>query len=325
MRPNRRQTLQLTAGTIALPSIVRSAFARSYPSRPVHWIVGFAPGGGNDIVARVMGQWLSERLGQSFVIENRPGAATNLATETVVNASPDGYTLLLASVQNATNASLFANLKFNFIRDIAPIAGIMRTPEILVVNPSVPAHTVPELVAYAKANPSKINMSSAGNGAMGHLAGERFMAVAGVKFVHVPYRGNGPALAALLGGEVDLSFPALPPVLQYIRAGKLRGLAVTSAVRWETLPDVPAISEFFPDYEATSFYGAAAPKGTPSEVIDKLNREINAGLSDEKLKLRLADLGGAPMPGTPADFGKLVTDETERWRGIIEAANIKLG
>jgi tripartite-type tricarboxylate transporter receptor subunit TctC len=319
----RRQFLRLTSGAAALPVDLRIAWAQTYPSRPVRWIVGFAPSGGNDIVARLMGQWLSERLGQPFVIENRPGAGTNIATEVVVNAPPDGYTLLLAGIPNAFNASLFGKLNFNFIRDIASVAGIMRVPEVMVVNPSVPANSVPEFIAYAKANPGKVNMASAGTGGGTHLAGELFKMMAGVNLVHVPYRGNGPALAALLGGQVEVLFPSLPSSIEYIRTGKLRGLAVTSAMRSEALPDVPSVGEFVPGYEISAWYGVGAPKGTPAEVIDKLNREINEILASPKAKARLADLGGTALVGSPADFGKYIADETEKWGNVIRALNIK--
>ena len=292
-------------------------------SRPVRWIVGFAPGGGNDIVARLMGQWLSERLGRPFVIENRPGAGTNIATEVVVNAPPDGYTLLLAGIPNAFNASLFGKLNFNFIRDIAPVAGIIRMPLVMVVNPSVPAKTIPEFIAYAKANPGKVNMASAGTGGGSHLAGELFKAMAGVNLVHVPYRSNGPAIVALLGGQAEVLFPSLSSSIEYIRTGKLRGLAVTSAMRSEAVPELPTVGEFVPGYEISAWYGVGAPKGTPNEVIDKLNREINEILVDPKAKARLADLGGAALVGSPADFGKLIADETEKWTKVIRPLNIK--
>ena len=323
MKLLRRQFLHLAAGATALPAISRVARAQAYPSRPVHWIVGFAPGGGNDIVARLMGQWLSERLGQPFVIENRPGAGTNIATEVVVNAPPDGYTLLLAGIPNAFNASLFGKLNFDFIRDIAPVAGIMRVPDVMVVNPSVPANTVPEFIAYAKANPGKVNMASAGTGGGTHLAGELFKIMAGVNLMHVPYRSNGYALTALLGGQVDVLFPSLSSSIEYIRTGKLRGLAVTIAMRSEALPDLPTVSEFVPGYEISAWYGVGAPKGTAAEVIDKLNREINVILADPNAKARLADLGGTPLVGSPADFGKYIADETEKWGKVIQALNIK--
>jgi tripartite-type tricarboxylate transporter receptor subunit TctC len=319
----RRKFLHLAAGAAALPAVSRVARAQAYPTRPVRWIVGFAPGGGNDIIARLMGQWLSERLGQQFVIENRPGAGTNIATEVVVNAPPDGYTLLLAGIPNAFNASLFGKLNFNFIRDIAPVAGIIRMPLVMVVNPSVPANTVPEFIAYAKANPGKVNMASAGTGGGTHLAGELFKTMAGVNLVHVPYRSNGPALVALLGGQAEVLFPSLSSSIEYIRTGKLRGLAVTTAMRSEAMPELPTVGEFVPGYEISAWYGAGAPKGTPTEVIDKLNREINEILADPKAKARLADLGGTVLAGSPADFGKFIADETEKWGKVIRAANIK--
>jgi tripartite-type tricarboxylate transporter receptor subunit TctC len=324
MKLPRRQFLRLTAGAAALSAASRIAAAQTYPSRPVRWIVGFAAGGGNDIVARLMGQWLSERTGQPFFIENRPGAGTNIATEVVVNAPPDGYTLLFVGLPNASNASLFDTLSFNFIRDIAPIAGIMRVPNVLVVNPSVPAKTVPEFIAYAKSNPGKVNMASAGTGSGSHLAGELFKIMAGINLVHVPYRGNGPALTAVLGGQVEVQFPSPPSSIEYIRTGKLRGLGVTSAMRSEALPDLPAIGEFVPGYEMSAWFGAAAPKGTPADVIDKINNEINAGLADPKLRARLADLGDTPLALSPAEFGKLIADETEKWGKVMRAANIKL-
>jgi tripartite-type tricarboxylate transporter receptor subunit TctC len=323
MKLPRRQFLHLAAGAAAFPIMSRVALALDYPSRPVRWIVGFAPGGGNDIVARLMGQWLSERLGQPFVIENRPGAGTNIATEVVVNAPPDGYTLLLAGIPNAFNASLFGKLNFNFIRDIVPIAGILRVPNVMVVNPSVPANTVPEFIAYAKAHAGKVNMASAGTGGGTHLSGELFKMMAGVNLMHVPYRGNGPALTALLGGQVDVLFPSLPSSIEYIRTGKLRGLAVTSAMRSEALPDLPTVGEFVPGYEISSWYGVGAPKGTPTEVIDKLNREINAILADPKAKAQLADLGGTVLVGSPADFGKLIAEETEKWGKVVKFTGIK--
>jgi tripartite-type tricarboxylate transporter receptor subunit TctC len=285
--------------------------------------VPFAPSGGTDIAARLIGQWLSERLGQPFVIENRPGGGTNIATEVVVNAPPDGYTLLLAGIPNAFNASLFGKLNFNFIRDIAPVAGIMRVPNVMVVHPSVPATTVPEFIAYAKANPGKVNMASGGTGGAAHLSGELFKMMAGVNLVHVPYRGNGPALVALLGGQVEVQFPSLPSSIEYIRTGKLRGLAVTSAMRSEALPDLPTVGEFVPGYEISTWYGVGAPKGTPAEVIDKLNREINEILADPKAKARLADLGGTALVGSPADFGKFIADETEKWGKVVRALNHK--
>jgi len=323
MKLLRRQFLRLAAGAAALPAASRIAQAQTYPSRPVRWIVGFAPGGGNDIVARLMGQWLSERTGQPFIIENRPGGGTNIATEAVVNAAPDGYTLLLVGLPNASNATLFAKLNFNFIRDIAPAAGIIHIPNVLVLNPSVPAKTVPEFIAYAKARPGKINMASAGNASAGHLCGELFKMMAGVNLVHVPYRGNGPALTDLLGGQVEVSFPSLPSSIEYIKAGRLRGLAVTSAKRSEALPDLPTIGEFIPGYEMSAWFGVGLPKGTPAEVINKINKEINAALADPKMMARFTELGGIAIGGSPADFGSLIADETEKWAKVVRAANIK--
>jgi tripartite-type tricarboxylate transporter receptor subunit TctC len=319
----RRAFLHLVAGAAALPAAARIARAETYPSRPVRLVVGFAPGGGNDIVARIMGQWLSQRTGQQFFIENRPGAGTNIATEVVVNASPDGYTLLLAGLPNAYNAALYDKLKFNFIRDVVPVAGVARGPLVMVLHPSVPAKTVPEFIAYAKANPGKVNMASSGTGGGGHLAGELFKMMAGVDLVHVPYRGNGPALAALLGGQVEVLFPTLASSIAYIRAGTLRGLAVTGAMRSDALPDLPTVGEFVPGYEVTAWYGVGAPKGTPAEVIDKLNNEIDAGLADPEMMARFADLGDVPMPMSPAAFGKLIADETEKWGKVVKFAGIK--
>ena len=319
----RRQFLHLAAGAAALPAVSRIARAQTYPTRPVRIIVGFAAGGPTDIAARLIGQWLSERLGQQFVIENRPGAGSNIGTEAVVRAPPDGYTLLLVGTPNAINATLYDNLNFNFIRDIAPVASIMRAQGVMVVNPSVPAKTVPEFIAYAKANPGKINMASAGNGSPPHISGELFKLMAGVNMVHVPYRGGGPALTDLLGGQVQVMFEPDVSSIEYIRAGKLRALAVTTATRSEALPDIPTVGEFVPGYEASGWYGVGAPKDTPAEIVDKLNREINAGLADPKIKERLADLGGVPMPMTPAEFGKLIADETEKWGKVIRAANIQ--
>ena len=324
MELGRRKFLRVTAGAATLTAVPRFASAQVYPTRPVRWIVAVAPGGGNDIFARLMGQWLSERLGQPFIVENRPGGGNNIGTEAVVKAPPDGYTLLLASSNNASNAALYDNLSFNFIRDIAPVAGIALTTLVMVVNPSVPAKDIPEFVAYAKANPGKVNMASAGAGGIGHLAGALFKMMAGVNLFHVPYRGNGPALTALLGGEVDVLFPSLASSIEYIKTGKLRGLAVTSALRSDTIPELASVGEFIPGYEISTWYGVGAPKGTPAEVIDKLNREINAGLADPKLKARFADLGDVPMPMAPAEFGKLVADETEKLGKVVKFAGIKV-
>jgi tripartite-type tricarboxylate transporter receptor subunit TctC len=323
MKLLRRQFLHLSAAAAALPAVSRIARAENYPTRPVHLIVGFAAGGPNDISARLMGQWLSERLGQQFVVENRPGAGGNVATELVVRAPADGYTLLLVPAPAAINATLYDNLSFNFIRDIAPVAGILRVPEVMVVNPSVPANTVPEFIAYAKANPGKINMASAGNGSVPHVAGELFKFMAGVDLVRVGYRGGGPALIDLLGGQVQVMFEPTLSTIAYIRAGRLRALAVTSATRSPALPDVPSMSEFIPGYDATAWFGIGAPKDTPTEIIGRLNTEVNAGLADPKIKERLADLGGVPMPMTPVEFGKLIADETEKWSKVVRAANIK--
>jgi tripartite-type tricarboxylate transporter receptor subunit TctC len=320
----RRQFLHLTTGAAALPAVSRIARAQAYPSRPVHWIVGFAPGGGNDIVARLMGQWLSERTGQQFVIENRPGAGTNIATEAVVNAPPDGYTLLLAGAPNAINATLYEKLNFNFIRDIVPVASISRDPNVMVVNPSFPAKTVPEFIAYAKANPGKISFASPGNGTGSHMSGELFKMMTGVNMVHVPYRGTAPVITDLLGGQVQVSFVSMPGSIEYIRAGKLRPLAVTSATRSTELPDIPTVGEFVPGYEASLFYGVGAPKDTPAEIIEKLSKEINAGLADPKMKARLVDLGGTVLTGSPAEFAKLIADETEKWGKVIKFAGIKV-
>jgi tripartite-type tricarboxylate transporter receptor subunit TctC len=323
--PYRRQFLLLAAGAAALPAVSRVARAQSYPSRPVHIIVGFAAGGGYDIVARLMGQWLSERLGQPFVIENRPGAGTNIATQAVVNAPPDGDTLLLVGSTNAINATFYRKLNFNFIRDIAPIASITRQPQVMLTNPSFAAKTIPEIIDYAKANPGQVNFSSPGIGSISHLSGELFKMMAGVDLVHVPFAGNSPALTALLGGQIEVSFASLPSSIEFIRTGKLRGLAVTSAMRSEAAKDVPTIGEFVPGYEVSAWYGVGAPKGTPAEVIDKLNKEINASLADPKLSARLAELGGTVFALSPVDFGKFIADETEKWGEVIRALNIKAG
>jgi tripartite-type tricarboxylate transporter receptor subunit TctC len=324
MTLSRRRFQRLAACVIALPIAVGPAGAQAWPARPVRWIVGYAPGGGNDIVARLMGQWLSERLGQTFVIENKPGAATNIAAEFVVNAAPDGYTVLLVGQPNAINATLYDTLPFNFIRDIAPVAGIMTVPNVVVVNPSFPAKTIPEFIAYAKANPGRINMASAGNGSAAHLAGELFKSMTGVNMVHVPYRGQAPAIADLLSGQVQVLFATSPASMEFIKTGKLKALAVTTAARAEALPDLPTVADSVPGYEASAWYGLGAPQKTPAEIIDRLNKETNAGLADAKLKVRLADLGGTLIPGSPADFGKLIADETEKWGKVIRAANIKL-
>jgi tripartite-type tricarboxylate transporter receptor subunit TctC len=323
MKLHRRTFLQLTAAGVAAPAFAHLALAEDYPTRPVRIVAGFAAGGGVDITARLIGQWLNERLGQSFVVENRTGAGGNIGTEAVVTAAPDGYTLLLATVPNAVNASLYNNLKFNFIRDIAPVAGIISVPMFVMVHPSVPAKTVPELIAYAKANPGKVNMASAGNGSAPHMAGELFKMMAGVNLVHVPYRGQGPALTDLLGGEVQVLFATAPGTTDYVATGKLRALAVTTATRAQVLPDVPPVSDFVPGYETSQWYGMCAPGRTPAEIIGKLNQEINAAIADPGMKARLAAIGGEPLPGTPAEFGKLISDETEKWAKVVQAAGLK--
>jgi tripartite-type tricarboxylate transporter receptor subunit TctC len=319
----RRNFLHLAAGAATLPAVSGIARAQGYPTRPVRWVVGLAAGGGADILARLMGQWLSGRLDQQFVIENRPGAGTNIATETVVRASPDGYTLLMVLPPNAVNASLYEKLNFDFIRDIAPVAGIIRTPLVMEVNPSLPAKTVPEFIAYAKANPGRISMASAGNGTSGHVAGELFKMMADIDMVHVPYRGGAPAITELLGGQVQVLFDPINSSSEYIRAGKLRALAVTTANRSEAFPDIPTVGDSVPGYEASAFFGVGAPKNTPAEIIEKLNTQINAGLADPQLKARLADLGGAVLPGSPADFGKLIAEETAKWAKVVKFAGIK--
>jgi tripartite-type tricarboxylate transporter receptor subunit TctC len=323
MKLPRRQFLHLIAGAAALPAVSRFAWAQTYPTRPVRLIAPVAPGGAGDILARLMGQWLSERLGQPFIIENRPGGGNNIGTEAVVRAPADGYTLLLAGTPNTVNVTLHEKLNFNFIRDIAPVAGVIRGSFVMVVNPSVPAKSVPEFIAYAKANPRKLNMASAGNGTASHVAGELFKMMAGVDMVHVPYRGGGPALNELLGGQVQVMFPTTVSSIGYIRSGRLRALAVTAATRSDALPDIPTVGEFLLDYEASNWFGVGAPKATPAEIVEKLNKEINAGLADRKLNARLADLGGDVLALSPADFGKLIADETEKWGKVIRAANIK--
>jgi tripartite-type tricarboxylate transporter receptor subunit TctC len=323
MKLRRRQFLHFAAAAAALPAASRIARAQSYPTRPVHLIVGFAAGGGADITARLIGQWLSDRLGQSFVIENRPGADSNIGTGVVVNAAPDGYMLLLALVPNAVNAALYEKLNFNFIRDIAPVAGIIRVPQVVLVNPSVPAKTIPEFIAYAKANPGKVNLASAGSGSAPHMAGELFNAMAGIKMVHVPYRGQAPALTDLLGGQVQVLFATTPGTTDFIKSGKLRALAVTTASRAEVLPDLPPVGDFLAGYEASQWYGVCAPKNTPVEIIDRLNKEINAALADPRMKARFADIGGEPLAGLPAAFGKLIADETEKWAKVVKFAGLK--
>ena len=323
MKTHRRRFLHLAAGAALLPAALRRAFAQAYPARPVHLICAYAAGGPNDITARLIGQWLSDRLGQQFIIDNRTGAGGNIGTEAVVRAPADGYTLLLTSSSNAVNDTLYDNLSFNFSRDIAPVASIVRVPNVMVVNPSVPAQTVPEFIAYAKANPGKINMATAGSGSITHMSGELFKLMAGVNLVAVAYRGGGPALIDLLGGQVQVMFEPTLSAIEYIRAGKLRALAVTSAMRSEVLPDLPTIGEFVPGYEASQWYGMGAPKSTPAEVIGRLNNEINAGLADPRLKARFADLGGIPTPMTPAEFASFIANETDKWGKVVKAGHIK--
>jgi tripartite-type tricarboxylate transporter receptor subunit TctC len=323
MKLPRRKFLHVVAGAAALPAVARLASAQAYPTRPVRLVVGAPAGGGIDIVARLLGQWLADRLGQPFIVENRPGAGTNIATEAVVKAPPDGHTLLSAFSSNAINATLYERLNFNFIRDIAPVAGVMRVPNVMLVHPSVPATTISEFIAHARANPGKISMASGGIGTPGHVAGELFKMMTGVNLVHVPYRGAAPALTDLLGGQVQVYFPGMTASLEYIRAGKLRALAVTTATRSEALPDLPTMGEFVPGFEASQWYGVGAPKKTPAEIIDRLNKEINAALDDPKIKDRFSELGGMILGGSPADFGKLLADETEKWAKVIKFAGIK--
>ncbi|MFZ1093583.1 MAG: tripartite tricarboxylate transporter substrate binding protein [Xanthobacteraceae bacterium] len=324
MKLPRRRFLRLAAGAAALPAVSRIARAQTYPSRPVRVIVPFAPAGTTDILARLIGQWLSEQLGQSFIVENRPGASTMIGTEAVVRAPADGYTLILAATASAINTTLYEKkISYDFLRDIAPIAGILRVPNVVVVHPSLPVRTIPELIAYAKANPGRINVESPGAGTSSHLAGELFKVMTGVDMIHVQYRGNGPALIDLLAGQVQVGFDTMPASIAYVRAGKLRALAVSTVTRSQTLPDLPTVSEFVPGYESSGYFGLGAPGKTPAEIIDKLNREVNAGLADPKLRAQLTDLGGMILAGSPADFRKLIDDETEKWGKVIRAANIK--
>jgi tripartite-type tricarboxylate transporter receptor subunit TctC len=309
----------------ALPLVTpESASALDYPTKPVRWIVGYTPGGATDIVARIMGQWLSERLGKQFIIENKPGAGNNIGTEAVVNAAPDGYTVLLINPANAINATLYPRLHFNFIERIAPVGGVIRAPNVMEVHPSVPAKTVAEFIAYAKANPDKINWATSGNGTSVHLSGELFKLMTGVQLTNVPYRGSAPALTDMLSGQVQVMFDNMPPSLPHIQAGKLRALGVTTSTRSETLPDVPTVAETVPGYEASAFFGMGAPKGTPLEIIEVLNREINAGLANPRIKARLAELGGMSIGGTPADFGKLIAEETAKWEKVIKDGGVQL-
>ena len=323
MRLPRRRFLHLAAGCVVLPVASRVARAQAYPTRPVHLIIGYTPGGSADLTARLMGQWLSDRLGQTIVVDSRPGGGTIIATEAVVHAPPDGYTLLLVAPANAINASLYEKLNHDFIRDVAPVAAINRFPNVMEVNPSVPVTTVPEFIAYAKANPGKLNMASSGNGSTIHVSGELFKMMTGVNMIHVPYRGAAPALTDMLGGQVQVMFDNIPSSIGYLRAGKLRALAVTGATRSPLLPDVPTVGDFIPGYEASAWYGIGAPKDTPAEIVTKLNAEINAGLADPQLKARFAELGAETMPMTPSGFEKFIADETEKWAKVVKFAGIR--
>ena len=323
MNHSRRQFFRQVAGGVALAAIPQATYAQEYPSRPVRWLLGYTAGGTTDIISRLVTQPLTERLGQPFVIEPRPGAGTNLATEFVVRAAPDGYTLLFVGAPNAINASLYSNLNFNFVRDIAPVAGIASVPMVLIVHPSVPATTIPELLAYAKANPRKINMASSGIGTTPHLAGELFRMMAGVDIQHIPYRGAAPALTDLLAGQVQLYFSTTPSSIEYIRTGRVRGLAVTTATRLDVLPDLPAISEFVQGYEASAWYGVGAPRETSRQIVDKLNREINVVLADSKLKSKFDDLGCVLIKSSPAEFGRMIAEETEKWGRVVKFAGLR--
>jgi len=323
MKLPRRNFLHLAAGAAALPVASRVAWAQTYPARPVRIIVTTTPGGAPDILARLMGPWLSERLGQQFVVENRPGGGSNIGTEAVVRAPPDGHTLLLVTTNNAINMTLYDKLNFNFIRDVAPVAGVVRVPNVMEVNPSFPAKTAPEFIAYAKANPNKLNFGSGGNGTASHMQFELFKLMSGVSMVHVSYRGSAPALTDLLSGQIQLMFDPMPSSIGHIKAGKLRALAVTTATRSEVLPDLPTLRDFVPGYEASTWFGIVAPTNTPAEIIEKLNNAINAGLADPKIKSRLAEMGGMLLAGSPADFGKLIAEETDKWGQVIRTANIK--
>ena len=320
----RRQFLQLAAGAAVLPAVSTIAKAQAYPSRPVRLIIGYTPGGSADLTARLMGQWLSERLGQPFVIENRPGGGTNIATEAVVRAPSDGYTLLLAAPANAVNATLYDKLNFNFLRDVEPVAGIIRFPNVVVVNPQVPVKSIPELIAYAKANPGKLNMASSGNGSTIHMSGELFKMLTGINMVHVPYRGGAPALTDMISGQVQVMFDNIPTCAEHVKSGKLRGLAVTSTTRSEVLPDLPTVADFLPGYEASAWYGIVAPKNTRPEMVETLNKATNAVLADPAAKTRFAELGAILLPGSAADFGKLLADETEKWGKVVKFSGARV-
>jgi tripartite-type tricarboxylate transporter receptor subunit TctC len=323
MTYSRRRFLHLASGAAALPAVSRIACAQTYPSRPVRIIIGYAPGGSADVTARLMAQWLSERFGQSFIVESRPGAGSNIGTEAAVRAPPDGYTLLLVAPANAVNATLYDKLNYNFLRDIVPIAPLIRFPNVMEVNPSVPVNTVPEFIAYAKVNPGKINYASSGNGSTIHMSAELFKMMAGVSLVHVPYRGGAPALVDLMAGQVQVMFDNVPTSLEHIRAGRLRPLAVTTATRSEVLPELPTVSDFVPGYESSAWYGVGAPKGTPFEIVDRLNKEINAILAEPRTKERFAQLGASLLSGSPAEFGRLVVEETEKWAKVVKFSGAK--
>jgi len=324
MKLPRRQFLQLAAGAAVLPAVSQIAKAQTYPTRPVRLIIGYPAGGSADITARLTAQWLSERLGQPVIVESRPGAATNLATEAVVRAPADGYTLLLVAPANAINATLYDKLNFNFLQDIAPVAGIIRFPNVVVVNPSLPIRTIPELIAYAKANPGKLNMASSGNGSTIHMSGELFKMLTGINMVHVPYRGGAPALTDMLSGQVQVMFDNIPTCAEHVKSGKLRGLAVTSTTRSEVLPDLPTVADFLPGYEASAWYGLAAPKGTPRDIVETLNKAVNDTLADPVAKKRFTEIGAILLPGSAADFGKLVSDETDKWGKVVKFAGAKV-
>ena len=323
MKLPRRQFLHLVAGAAALPAVSSSAWAQAYPTRPVRLLIGFAPGGTQDVVGRLLGQWLTERLGQQVIIENRPGAASNIAAEAAIRSPPDGYTLFMIGPNNAINASVYDKLRFDIVRDSAPVAGILRVPNVMEVNPAVPVTSVPEFIAYAKANPGKINFASGGVGTSVHVSGELFKMMTGVNIQHVTYRGAGPALTDLLAGQVHLMFDNLPSSVEHIRAGKLRALAVTSTTRSQALPELPTVADFLPGYEASAWYGIAAPAGTPAVIVERLNQELNAAFADPKMKARIAELGGTPLPGSPADFAKLFADETEKWAKVVKLSGAK--
>jgi tripartite-type tricarboxylate transporter receptor subunit TctC len=324
MKLSRRHFLRFASGAIALPASSRLARAQTYPNRPVRLIIGYTPGGSADLTARLMGQWLSEKLGQSFVVENRPGASTNIATEAVLRAAPDGYTLLLVAPANAINATLYDKLNFNFIKEVEPIAGLIRFPNVVVVNPSLPVKSIPELIAYAKANPGKLNMASSGNGSTIHMSGELFKMLTDINMVHVPYRGGAPALTDLIAGQVQVMFDNIPTCAEHVKSGKLRGLAVTSTARSEVLPDLPTVADFLPGYEASAWYGLGAPKGTPAEIVDRLNKAVNEILADPKVKAKFSEYGAILLPGSAADFGKLLADETEKWAKVVKFSGAKV-